>query len=233
MSAFLIHQEKRYAVLLADSLGTKDAVAGGGRLPLAAPKLVHVAPCIYAAHAGTWQPALEMLTRLRSTALAAGSTGQHDAASLSRLMPEIGRQVYAEYQRSFQVESFDVRVALLLTGQLRHPDDVAAEISSTILLWDAASQFEPRRIPGCLYFGGTPSLSDVAGTILNHPFVRDTMRQGPLACAQGLMAAHASLARLSTSISPEANVVVCGEGDEHTVLHGTLVALPNSALLKG
>jgi hypothetical protein len=232
VSAFLIQQDQQYAVLLADSLGTKES-PGVGRIPVAAPKLVHVAPCAYAAHAGTWQPALEMLSRLRSLIISREGVAPANAASLSVDMPKIGVEVHAEFQKLFRVESLDVRVALLLTGNLRHPDDAAEGRSSTVLLWEAASQFVPKRITGGLYFGGSPVLSDLAGTILNHPFVLDTMRQSPLACAQGLLAAHSALSRLSTSISPEANVVVCGEGEEHAVLHGTLVTLPNRALAKG
>lgn len=234
VSAFLIHQEPRYAVMLADSLGTKGAGAAATRVPLAAPKLVHVAPCAYAAHAGTWQPALEMLSRLRPLLLPHTDKGSPpDWVALSAQMSEIGRQVYAEFQKKFQLESFDVRVALLLTGPLRHSEDVASGCSSTLAVWEAAGAFEVQRVAGALHFGGSPALSGLATTILRNEFVRDTMKQSPLACAQALLAAHAALSKLSTAISAEANIVVCGEGEEHAVIQGTLLSLPNSALLRG
>ena len=220
-------------MLLADSLGTKESAAGSARVPLAAPKLVHVAPCAYAAHAGTWQPALEMLTRLRHEIIGAQAPRPFSDRSVNEQLAAIGSAVYAEFQKRFALERFDVRVSLVLTGPLRCMADAEAGRSSSVVLWEASNGFEPKHVTGGLYFGGSPALSDLASTIIRHPFVRETMSQGPLACAQGLLAAHAALARLSTSISPDANLVVCGEGDEHTVLHGTLVALPNSAILNG
>lgn len=220
--------------MLADSLGRRGDPSAGSCVPLAAPKLVHVAPCAYAAHAGTWQPALEMLSRLRAILLECTQQGcLTDWDALRAQMVVIGRDVYSEFQRIFQLESFDVRIAVLLTGILRHPDDLASGSSSSLLLWEAASSFEPRRMSGALHFGGSPALSGLASTILQNEFVRGTMRQSPLACAQALMAAHAAISKLSTAISPDANVLVCGEGAEHTVLQGTLVSLPNSALLRG
>ena len=67
MSTFLIHQESGYLVLLADSLGTKTHTATDTTYPLTAPKLVHVGAGVYATHAGTLQPAIEMLSELGST----------------------------------------------------------------------------------------------------------------------------------------------------------------------
>lgn len=220
--------------MLADSLGTKGDSSSASKVPVAAPKLVHVAPCAYAAHAGTWQPALEMLSRLRPLLLAhAQQGGVADWATLEAQMAEIGRQVYAEFQNTFRLASFDVRVALLLTGSLRRPEDISASSASTLIIWEAAGGFEARRVAGDIHFGGSPALSGLASTILQNEFVRDTMRQSPLACAQALMAAHAALSKLSTAISPEANILVCGDGEEHAVIQGTLLSLPNSALLRG
>lgn len=220
--------------MLADSLGTKGGGPGSSRVPVAAPKLVHVAPCAYAAHAGTWQPALEMLSRVRPLLMPhAGQPTPPDWPFLAIRMAEIGREVYAEFQKTFQLESFDVRVALLLTGSLRFPEDRDSGATSTLLIWEVAGGFEARRVSGSLYFGGSPALSGLATAILQDQFVRETMKQSPLACAQGLMAAHAALSKLSTAISPEANIVVCGEAEEHAVIQGTLLSLPNSALLRG
>jgi hypothetical protein len=58
------------------------------------------------------------------------------------------------------------------------------------------------------------------------------LKGGPLSAAHALVAAHAALSKLSSSISPEANVVVIGEEDEHTVLHGTLLDLGQAILIK-
>jgi hypothetical protein len=64
------------------------------------------------------------------------------------------------------------------------------------------------------------------------PLVAGMLKQGPLAAAHALVATHAMLSKLSSSISPDASVVVIGDDDEHTVLHGTLLELSQAALIK-
>lgn len=231
MSTFLIHQEPAYVVVLADTLGTRSSARSPGVLPLTAPKIVEVAPCAYAAHAGTWQPALEMLTRLREHLLAPPAAIPWE--QLTELMRSIGSDTYSHFQQVFALESFDVRVALVLTGYLRHAEDVAAGRSSTLVLWESARSFRPERVVGFLHFGGSKPLSDLATLVLSQPFVANLLHQSPLSCAQALLAAHALLAKLSTSIGPEPSVLVCGADAEHTMIHGTLVTLPQGALIRG
>ena len=67
MSIFLIHQEYTYTVLLADSLGQKSHTPGGPLYTVTVPKLVRVSSGVYAVHAGTLQPAIDMLSALART----------------------------------------------------------------------------------------------------------------------------------------------------------------------
>lgn len=228
MSLFLVHQETSHLVLLADSLGTKSHSAGGASYPVTAPKLVHVAPGVYAAHAGTLQPAIDMLAELGEVL--------SDATTWERLtsrMKSIGDTVYTRYLERFKTESFDVRVVVVVTGDRRHPKDIQDDRSSSILVWEVARKFEPHYVRGHVYFAGSMPLSELATNFLAQPLVAGMLKQGPLAGAHALVAAHAALSKLSSTISPEANVVVIGDDDEHTVLHGTLLELSQALLIKG
>ncbi len=228
MSVFLIHQEPGYLVLLADSLGQKTHSSTESSYSLTAPKLVHVAEGVYAAHAGTLQPAIDMLSEL-GTKL----TDSDSWESFTGHLKEIGERVYAKYQERFKSDSFDVRVALVVTGNRRHPKDIDDDYSSSIVLWEAARHFEPHYVRGHLHFAGSSHLSELSTNFLSHAVLTGMLKQGPLAAAHALVATHAALAKLSSSISPDANVVVIGEEDEHTVLHGTLLDLGQAALIKG
>ena len=228
MSIFLVHQESSYLVLLADSLGTKTHAAGGAPYPVTAPKLVHVAEGVYAAHAGTLQPSIDMLSALGKKLGDATSW-----ESLTAEMKGIGDSVYAKYQERFQSDSFDVRVVIVLTGDRRHPEDIAEDRSSSIVLWEVARKFEPHYVRGYLHFAGSVALSELATSFMNQPLVAGMLKQGPLAAAHALVAAQAALSKLSSTISPDANVVIIGEDDDHTVLHGTLLDLAQAVLIKG
>jgi len=228
VSTFLIHQELSYLVLLADSLGTKTHAAGGAPYPVTAPKLVHVGPGVYAGHAGTLQPAVDMLSELGET-LTTATTWE----SVTSQMRAIGESVYARYQERFKSDSFDVRVALVLTGERRHPSDIEHDRSSSIVVWEVARKFEPHHTTGHVYFAGSAPLSELATNFLAQPLLAGMLRQGPLAAAHALVATHAALSKLSSTISPDANVVIIGDDDEHTVLHGTLLELAQAVLMKG
>jgi hypothetical protein len=235
MSAFLIHQELSYVVFLADSLGAKTHSGSTSSYPVTAPKLVHVAPCVYAAHAGTLQPSIDMLSELSKEL--EHSSEIHTSpelrwATLSTRMKEIGESVHRRYQGIFGGASLDVRVALVMTGNHRHPDDIANDRSSSIILWEVARGFEPLHVTGHLHFLGSAPLSELASSFLNQPLMLSMLRGGPLPAAQALVAAHAALCRLSSSISQEANVVIVGDDDEHTVLHGSLMSLAQAKLVK-
>ena len=227
MSAFLVYQELSYLVLLADSLGTKTHAAGGAPYPVTAPKLVHVAPGVYAAHAGTLQPAIDMLSELGDI-LTAATTWE----AVTSQMRAIGEKVYARYQERFKSDSFDVRVVLVLTGERRHPSDIEHDRSSSIVVWEVARKFEPHHTTGHVYFAGSTQLSELATNFLAQPLLAGMLRQGPLAAAHALVATHAALSKLSSTISPDANVVIIGDDDEHTLLHGTLLELGQAVLMK-
>lgn len=230
MSTFLLHQESSYVALLADSFGAKSHGAGvaAPSLPVVAPKLVHLATGVYAAHAGTFQPAIDMLSDLGER-LPEAITWE----AMTSGMKEVGDRVYARYKEIFKSNSFDVRIAIIVTGDRRHPSDIERNIGSSILLWELARAFEPHRVTGHIYFGGSVVLTEFATDILAQPLLAGMLRQGPLAAAQALVATHAALSKLSSTISAEPNVVIIGDGDEHTVLHGALLTLAQARLVKG
>jgi hypothetical protein len=119
-----------------------------------------------------------------------------------------------------------------MTGHHRHPDDVVDKRSSSIVLWEVARGFEPLHISGHLHFLGSVPLSELATSFLHQPLMLSMLRGGPLPAAQALVATHAALCRLSSSISHEANVVIIGDDEEHTVLHGSLMSLAQAMLVK-
>lgn len=228
MSLFLVHQETSYLVLLADSLGTKSHSGGDSSYPVTAPKLVRVAAGVYAAHAGTLQPAIDMLAELGEK-LSDRSTWE----GVTACMKSIGETVYERYLQRFKTDSFDVRVVVVVTGDRRHPQDIESDRGSSIIVWEVARKFEPHHVRGHVYFAGSVALSELATSFLAQPLVAGMLKQGPLAAAHALVAAHAALSKLSSTISPDANVVVIGDDDEHTVLHGTLLELSQALLIKG
>jgi hypothetical protein len=228
MSIFLIHQEQTYTALLADSLGQKAHTPGGPVYPVTAPKLVRVAPGVYAAHAGTLQPAIDMLSALARIL--------ESATSWEQIVPQmraIGEGVYDTYRQRFASNSFDVRIALVLTGAWRHQLDSEAGISSSLLLWELARGFEPERVSGRLHFAGSVPLTELATSFLSLPLLKGMLSQGPLAASHALVATHAALSKLSSTISADANLVVIGEDDDHTVLHGALLEMAQAELIKG
>jgi hypothetical protein len=154
-------------------------------------------------------------------------------ASVTSEMKGIGERVYARYQERFNSDSFDVRVVIVLTGDRRHPSDIERDQSSSMVVWEVARKFEPHHARGHVYFGGSTQLSELATNFLAQPLVAGMLRQGPLAAAHALVATHAALSKLSSTISPDANVVIIGDDDEHTVLHGTLLELSQAVLMKG
>ena len=228
MSTFLIYQEPSYTTLLADSLGQRAHGPSGPLYTVGVPKLVHVAPGVYAAHAGTLQPAIDMLSAFSSTLETAA-----DWEQMTLQMQGIGERVYDTYRERFATNSFDVRLALVVTGSRRHPLDIKNEVSSSIVLWEVARGFIPERVSGHLYFAGSRPMTDMVTGFLGLPLVSGMLKQGPLAASHALVAAHAAVSKLSSTVSPDANVVVIGEDDEHTVLHGTLLELAQAELIKG
>jgi hypothetical protein len=153
--------------------------------------------------------------------------------AITAQMKGIGEDVYARYRDRFKSDSFDVRVLIVLTGERRHPADIQKGLCSSMVLWEVARKFEPHHVTGYIHFAGSVPLSELASNFLAQPLLAGMLRQGPLAAAHALVAAHAALSKLSSTISPDANVVVIGEDDEHTVLHGTLLDLAQAVLIKG
>jgi hypothetical protein len=231
MSIFLIRQTAEYTVMLADSLTMKEHPSGEGTIPGSAPKLAHVSPGIYAAHAGTWQPAWAMLSDLHSVTTKKGRRLTH--TQLLSTLSHIGPRRYAEYQTIFGRKTFDVRIALVVTGCYRSPKDTTSPNSTSIILWEAGRDFEPLIVSRELYFASNKPLSDFVRHTLNHPVTEKLLGLSPLSTSQALVAAHRAAATLSTSISSDPNVVLIGAGAEHALLHGAMLPLPMPALALG
>jgi hypothetical protein len=173
------------------------------------------------------QPAIDMLKEFESTLSSAS-----DWNSLVSPLEAIGQRIHAAYKDRFKTDSLDVRVAIALTGTWRHPDDISRQASSSLLIWEAARNVSPHHATGKLHFAGSIPMTELATSFMQLPLVAGMLKQGPLAAAHALVATHAMLSKLSSSISPDASVVVIGDDDEHTVLHGTLLELSQAALIK-
>jgi hypothetical protein len=231
MSIFLVRQTPCYTVLLADSLATKEHPSGAGTIAASASKLAHVSSGIYAAHAGTWQPAWAMLSDLHDATVKKGRKLSH--TQLITTLKQIGQRRYKEYQKIFGAKSFDVRIALVVTGGYRSPAEISAGSSTSVILWEAARDFVPALVKGELYFAGNTSLTNFVRHTLGHQVLEQMLNISPLSTVQALVAAHHAAAAISTSISDDANVVVISEGAEHAVVRGSMLALPVSALALG
>lgn len=231
MSLFLIYSTTQATVLLADSLALKQPSKEQGVVPLVAPKLVHVAPHVFAAHAGTWQPAIAMLSDLRSRIL------RSKAPSSSRLsnstLEKIGQTRHAEFERRFDRNTLDVRIALVLTGPLRHKTDREAGRAATIVLWESARNFAPEIVGDHLFFAADTTLSDFAYSCARHHALKTLLQSSPLTVAQALRSIHAAVTRISAQVSERCNVAIVSSRGEASVIEGTLLSLPCDSLLYG
>ena len=232
MSMFLLHQDNERTIMLADSLAIRKHADGSGSFPITASKLAFVAPGIYAAHAGTWQPAWAMLSELREF-LEPRGTSAIAWEQFCHKLSEIGAKHFEDFTAKFGTSDFDVRIALVLTDQYREAQDQAEGFTSTIILWEAARKFIPHKVRGRLYFGGSLPLSELATRVLNEPVLKSMLDSTPFSAAQALLATHSLLSRISTSISSEVNVLLVAGQAEHTILHGSVLQLPCDPLIAG
>lgn len=232
MSMFVAHQDSKYTLLLADSLARKRLSSSSDTISTQVSKLVSVGKGVFAAHAGTWQPAMAMLSDL-ATLLMTPRGRPLSHKNLISALTTIGRKRFAAFQSTWSGVDIDVRVALVITGALRDPTDKQASRSSTILLWEAARDFKPVRTPGTLCFAGSPALSLLTSDLLAHETLRELLQSSPLMAAQALLAAHAAAAKLSDSISEEPNLLLIGSDQRSSTLRGSLLSLPNESLLLG
>ncbi len=232
MSLFLVHQTQARAILLADSLAVRTHSGGAGTFQTRASKLAYLPQGVFAAHAGTWQPAWAMLSDLEKF-LRANARRKVSAKVFENKLTEIGKRRFAEFVKRFARSDFDVRIALVLTGALRDPSDIKDGYSSTISIWEKARDFVPFRSRGQIYFAGNQRLSGFATASLEHPVMREMLQASTLSAAQALIATHASLAKISSQVSEVANVVAVTGAKDYAVIQGSMHALPCAALLEG
>lgn len=232
MSLFLVHQTHNRVVALTDSLLSREHRDGAGTFHARASKLVAIGSGVYACHAGTWQPALSMLADL-ATFLRSPSGKRVSYEKLLTKLKTIGTKRHAEFVKRFKRDSFDVRIALILTGRLRNQSDRKDGYASTILIWEKARDFAPHRSRGQLYFAGNPQLSNFATCTLDQPLLQDMLNASPLSAAQALLAAHAAIARISALVSHEANVAIIDSSAGCCIIDGQIQTLPHGSVLEG
>ena len=232
MSMFIVHQAADHTLLLADSLARRRMSATLETFSASASKLADLGRGVFAAHAGTWQPAVSMLSDV-ATLLATPRGRSISHKALCSALSAIGKKRFAQFQSKWKGFDIDVRVALVLTGKLRDPGDIKSNLSSTVLLWEAARDFVPHQSRGQVCFAGSPLLSRFATDLLSHEALKELLTSTPLAAAQALLATHAATAKLSDNISEEPHLIVIGSDQRSCVLKGSLFSLPCAALLDG
>lgn len=232
MSMFIVHQDTEYTLLLADSLARRRLSSSLDTISTRASKLVSLGRGVFAAHAGTWQPATAMLSDL-AILLASPRGRRLSHKSLRATLSTLGRKRLAEFQSKWPGLAIDVRIALVITGPLRDASDKQASRSSTVLLWEAARKFTPVSTRGTLCFAGSSALSRLTSDLLAHDSLKELFQGSPLAAAQALLAAHAAAAKLSDSISEESNLILIGGDQKSSILRGSLLSLPSESLLLG
>jgi len=229
---FIVHQSPSHTLLLADSLARRQVESGADTISMNASKLVKLSDGIFAAHAGTWQPAITMLSDV--AALLARPRGRPSShKSLCASLTSIGSKRFLEFRNKWKDLAIDARIAIVITGRLRDPADIKDHFSSTILLWEAAREFKPLRVRRTLCFASTPELSRLTSDLLSHTTLQPFVTSSPLSAAQALLATHAVAAHLSDSISHAANLILIGEDKKCCVLQGQVFSLPCAALMQG
>jgi hypothetical protein len=229
MSMFIIARNVEFAVLLADDLAHKE-YAQGNKAPLPAPKLSHVAPCVFASHAGLWQPAYEILSNFHDFLLASPRPRVFD--EIVGYLEQEGNRCYQQYCEKWKREMFDLRVPIVLTGPYRHPEDASQQLTSTVLIFETANKFKPAKSSGG-WFAVDDDVSKILSALMGLKVVNDLLHAGPLSMVQVMKALHAFVAHMSIYASPTCSIVIIGEEDEHMLIEGHMVSFPMRALRFG
>lgn len=231
MSMFIITRTTQYVVILADNLAHKD-FAVGNKAPLPAPKLTHVAPCVFATHAGTWQPAFEILSNFREFLLSSPNLRTFD--EITAYLEKEGNKCFEKYCKLWKrdAKSFDLKIPIILTGSYRHKEDIAQNICSTILIFETANSFKPTRSHGG-WFAVDTEVSTILSNLMNITVIKNLMNASPLSMASVLKALHSFVSNISVYVSSNCNIVIIGEDDEHSLIEGHMISLPMKALIQG
>jgi hypothetical protein len=232
MSLFLLHQIPEYTILLADSVARRRYTSRADSVSINLSKLVNLKFGTFASHAGTWQPAWAVLSDIAKV-LAQEPKIRGSFDNLCAKCGELGTIRLAEYRKLFNDDNLDVRIVLVLTGEMRAPLDIDEGYSTTVLLMESAREMAPLRIRGALHFAANPQLTQLATDTLGHDAFQELRVSTPLAAGQALLATHAMLARLSDNISLDANLVLIGREGEFNMLTGEILNLPCEVLIGG
>jgi hypothetical protein len=226
MSMFMIYRKKEYAVMLADSLAHKNLM-GGSKVTLHAPKLAHVAPCVFATHAGNWQPAYEILSNLHDYLL--GTPTPREYREITQYLEEEGTRCFQKWCEVWHVDTHDVRIPIILTGPYRAPEDIDNDISSTCVIIETARKFKAIKAFGPIW-AYNDEVTQLAQALFNLPAISYLLNRGPLSLVQALRAIHSFITEICAYISTDRSIVIVGEEDEHHVIEGQVVSLPMRAL---
>lgn len=229
MSSFLVYRKKEYAVVLADTLASRRST-GTNKSPLTAPKLTHVAPCVFAAHAGFWEPAYEILSNLHEYLLLSPSPRTFD--EVIQYLEQESSRCFQKWCEAWKKDSLDLRIPIIFTGPYRHPEDIANELSSTCVIVETARKLKPARVLGAFWVYDT-DVTQVACALLRLPAIDHLLNSGPLSSAQALSAVHSFVAEICVFVSVDCSIVIIGDEDEHTLVKGPMVSLPMKALRFG
>jgi len=229
MSMYIISRTTAYAVMLADHLAYRE-FEQGNKAPLNAPKLTHIAPCVFAAHAGSWQAAFEIFSNFHDYLLASPQPRTFD--DIAQYLEQESNRCYQKYCELWKRDKFDLRLPIVLTGPYRCADDFNQQISSTIIICETANKFKPTPVHGA-WWAATDEATQIVTALIDLPATKYMQTTGPLSLAQVLKAIHAFIANLCIYISPDCSIVVIGDEDEYTVIEGQITSLPMRALRYG
>ena len=176
---------------------------------------------------GNESAAFAMLNRVHEYVAQAKEPPTYE--QLVEQLTKIGQKTIDEH-RNKKGERLDVKVPLVVTGRYRHAEDVKINSATTLLLWETANDFTPRRTGVSICWASSPEISEIATAVMRLKELDYLLNNSPLAVAQALEAVRALVAKLTTFVSTETNIVVIGQGEEHALLKGQMLRLPNAAL---
>ncbi|MDW8212706.1 MAG: hypothetical protein RMJ55_04055 [Roseiflexaceae bacterium] len=227
--AFAIYQKMEYSVILTGSLSQKQ-FPNRVATPILAPRLTYIAPYLYAGHSGNWRIALELLHEVNSLV---EREREISNGELIDFLSSTGSRVYESYKGKLNRDYIDVRIIIVACGKYRYPQDIEKGVANSLIIWESPRNFKPERGSVYAVWYADADTTNTATEILKLPSVQQLLDGGPLAISQTLDGIHALIAKINSGISEETNILLVGENEEHSLLKGNLIKLPNRALLFG
>lgn len=227
--AFAIYQKMEYSVILTGSLSQKKYPTRVAT-PILAPRLTHIAPCLYAGHSGSWNMAVELLHEVNALVETEKDISNDE---LIDFLSSKGPDIYDSYKQKWKRDYIDVRIIIVACGKYRYQQDIENGVANSIIIWESPRNFNPERGSVYAVWYADADTTNVATEIIKLPSIEQLLNGGPLAISQTLHGIHALIARINSGVSEETNILLVGENEEHSLLRGNLIKLPNRALLFG